>query len=219
MKKLEKLKVENKKLKVKEKKGKTYSSSSEDGNSSFEEEVPKKGRKGRNKHDKPSHNSMSFNYNSMPIFTSYIFIPIGKAPYFDGSDYNQWKHCMKNYLYSIHPEVWQVIYDGVDFLDEDEQPTSDQLQKIHSNAQAISILTSAVDKKEFHRMDGLDEAKDVWTTLQMAHEGLNLVRMAKIEMLEGQLNRFIMFDDETPQDMFNRLKKIINMVKALGSKK
>jgi hypothetical protein len=45
MKKLEKLKVENKKLKVKEKKGKTYSSSSEDGNSSFEEEVPKKGRK------------------------------------------------------------------------------------------------------------------------------------------------------------------------------
>jgi hypothetical protein len=30
----------------------------------------------------------------------------------------------KNYLYSIHPEVWQVICDGVDFLDEDEQPTS-----------------------------------------------------------------------------------------------
>jgi hypothetical protein len=31
--------------------------------------------------------------------------------------------------------------------------------------------------------------------------------MAKIEMLEGRLNRFVMFDDETPQDMFNRLKK------------
>jgi hypothetical protein len=44
------------------------------------------------------------------------------------------------------------------------------------------------------------------------------VRMAKIEMLEGQLNRFVMFDDETPQDMFNQLKKMINKVKALGSK-
>jgi hypothetical protein len=32
----------------------------------------------------------------------------------------------------------------------------------------------------------------------MAHEGTRPVRMAKIEMLEGQLNRFFMFDDETP---------------------
>jgi hypothetical protein len=39
MKKLEKLKAENKKLKAKGKKDKTYSSSSEDGDSSFEEEV------------------------------------------------------------------------------------------------------------------------------------------------------------------------------------
>jgi hypothetical protein len=37
---------------------------------------------------------------------------------------------MKNYLYSLHPEVWQVVCDGVDFLDE----APDQLQKIHRNA-------------------------------------------------------------------------------------
>jgi hypothetical protein len=53
----------------------------------------------------------------------------------------------------------------------------------------------------------------------MAHEGSKPVRMVKIEMLEGQLNRFIMFDDETPQDMFNRLKKMINKTKTLGFKK
>jgi hypothetical protein len=49
MRKLEKLNVENKKLRAKGKKGTTYSSSSEDGNS--DEEVFKKGKKGRNKHD------------------------------------------------------------------------------------------------------------------------------------------------------------------------
>jgi hypothetical protein len=126
---------------------------------------------------------------------------------------------MKNYLYSIHPKVWQVICDDVDFPGEDEQPTSDQLQKIHQNAQAISILTSLVDKEEFNRVDGLDEAKDIWITLRMAHEGSKPVRMAKREMLEGQLNRFVIFDDKTPQDMFNRLKKMVNKVKVLGSKK
>jgi hypothetical protein len=68
-------------------------------------------------------------------------------------------------------------------------------------------------------VDDLDVANDVWTTLRMAHEGSKPMRKAMIKMLEGQLNRFIMFDDETPQDMFSRLKKMVNKAKALGSKK
>jgi hypothetical protein len=132
MKKLEKLKAENKKLREKGKKGAKYSSSSEDGDS--DKEVIKKGRKGRNKHNKASYNTMSFNYNNMPSSTTYTSVPVCKAPHFDGSNYNQWKYCMKNYLYSISSEVWQVVCDGVDFPDEDEQPTLDQLQKIHRNA-------------------------------------------------------------------------------------
>jgi hypothetical protein len=83
----------------------------------------------------------------MPSSTAYTSIPIGKAPNFDGTSYNQWKHCMKKYLYSISSKVWQVVCDGVEFSDEDEQPTSDELQKIHHNAQAISILTSSIDKE------------------------------------------------------------------------
>jgi hypothetical protein len=104
-------------------------------------------------------------------------------------------------------------------LDEDEQPTSDQLQKMHRNAQAIFILTSSIDKEEFNHIDALDVANDVWITLRMAHEGSKPVRKAKVEMLEGQLNRFIMYADETPHDMFNRLKKLVNKARALGSKK
>jgi hypothetical protein len=68
---------------------------------------------------------------------------------------------MKNYLYSISPEVWQVVCDGVDFLEDYEEPTPEQLQKIHRNAQAITILNSSVDKEEFNQVDGLEEAKDV----------------------------------------------------------
>jgi hypothetical protein len=214
IKKLHKLKAENKRFKAKGKKGTKYSSSNKDGDSSFKEEVSNKGRKQRNKHDKPSYNYISFSYNNIPNSTAYTSIPIGKALCFDGSNYKQWKHCMNNYLYSLHPDVWQVVCDGVDFLDEDEQPTLDQLQKIHHNAQTISVLTSWMNKEDFNHVDGLDLAKDVWITLRMAHEGSKPVRMAKIEMLEGQLNRFAMFDGETSQDIFNRLKKMINKAKA-----
>jgi hypothetical protein len=72
---------------------------------------------------------------------------------------------MKSYLYSISPDVWQVVCDGVDFLEDNEEPTPKQLQKIQRNAQAITILNSSVDKEEFNRVDVLEEAKDVWTTL------------------------------------------------------
>jgi hypothetical protein len=62
-------------------------------------------------------------------------------------------------------------------------------------------------------------AKNVWTTLWMVHEGSKPVRKAKVEILEGQLNHFNMYDDETPHEMFNRLKKLVNKARALGSKK
>jgi hypothetical protein len=152
MKRLEKLMAKNNKLrrKAKAKKTRGGSSSSEEEDSSNEEDVSKKGKRGRNNRDSPSYNSMSFNYDNMPSTTAYTSIPIGKTPYFDGTYYNQWKHCMKNYLYSISPKVWQVVCDGVEFSNEDEQPTADQLQKIHRNVQAISIITSSIDKEEFN---------------------------------------------------------------------
>jgi hypothetical protein len=55
--------------------------------------------------------------------------------------------------------------------------------------------------------------------MRMAHEGSRLIRKAEMKMLEGQLNHFIMYDDETPHVMFNRLKKLVNKTRTLGSKK
>jgi hypothetical protein len=91
MRRLEKLTAKNNKLKRKAKGNMTNggSSSSEDEDSSLEEDVSKKGKKGRNNRDKPSYNSMSFNYDNMPSTTAYTFIPVGKAPYFDVTYYNQ----------------------------------------------------------------------------------------------------------------------------------
>jgi hypothetical protein len=144
MRRLEKLMAENNKLrrKAKGKKTKGDSSSSEDEDSSLEEVVSKKGKKGRNNRDKHFYNSISFNYNNMLNTIAYTSIPIGKAPSFDGTCYNQWKHYIKKYLYSISSKVWQVVCDGIEFLNEDEQSIADQLQKIYRNAQAISSLTS-----------------------------------------------------------------------------
>jgi hypothetical protein len=96
MKRLEKITAKNNKLRRKVKAKRTNGGSfTSKEDSSNEKDVSKKGKKGRNNRDKPSYNSMSLNYDNMPSTATYTFIPIGKATYFHGTCYNQWKHCIK----------------------------------------------------------------------------------------------------------------------------
>jgi hypothetical protein len=108
---------------------------------------------------------------------------------------------------------------GVDFLEEDEEPEFEQLQQIHHNAQAIFVLLSSLEKDEFDRVNGIEKVKYIWDTLQRAHEGTKLVKKAKVQLIEGQLDRFVILDDESPQEMFNWLKRLVNKVRAYGSRR
>jgi DNA-binding FrmR family transcriptional regulator len=103
---------------------------------------------------------------------------------------------------------------GVEFPDEDEEPGYDQLQQIHLNAQASYVLLSLLDKDEFDRVNSLEKAKDIWDTLQRAHEVTKLIKKAKRQLVEGQLDRFVMLHDESPQDIYNSVKKLVNKVRA-----
>jgi hypothetical protein len=81
------------------------------------------------------------------------------------------------------------------------------------------MLLSSLEKDEYDHVDGLKKASEIWETLRIFHEGSRLVRKSKVEMLEGQLERFVMLDDETSQEMYNRMKLMVNKVRAYGSKK
>jgi hypothetical protein len=192
------------------------SSSNEETDALSEEEVKsKKGRKG----DKRSYNTTSSNYDNLPLSSTFTSVPIGKVPCFNGMNYTKWRYSMKMHLISLNPSVWTTMHTCVDFPDEDEGLGFEQLQQIHRNTQATSVLLSSLEKDEFDRVNSLEKAKDIWNTLQGAHEGTKPVKKAKRQLIEGQLDRFVMLDDESPQEMYKRLKKLINKVRAYGSKR
>jgi hypothetical protein len=56
-----------------------------------------------------------------------------------------------------------------------------------------------LEKDEFDRVNDLEKVKDIWDTLQRAHEDTKIVKKAKKQLIEGQLDRFIMLNDEDPQ--------------------
>jgi hypothetical protein len=157
------------------------SSSNEETNGSSEEEV--KGKRGK-KEDKRSYNITSFNYDNLPSSNAFTSVPVGKALRFDGTDYTKWRYLMKVHLISLNPSVWTIVCSCVEFPDKDEEPSYEQLQQIHHNAQSSLVLLSSLKKDEFDRVNGLEKAKDIWDTLQRAHEGTKPVKKAKRELIE-----------------------------------
>jgi hypothetical protein len=65
----------------------------------------------------------------------------------------------------------------------------------------------------------LKSAKEIWDVLKTAHEGDEVTKITKRETIEGELGRFRLRQGEEPQDMYNRLKTLVNQVRNLGSKK
>jgi hypothetical protein len=72
------------------------------------------------------------------------------------------------------------------------------LDIIHLNGQVTSVLLSSLDGHEYNRVMGVDVAKQIWETLHLAHEGVDKVRKAIIELLMAKLNQFVILDGEGP---------------------
>jgi hypothetical protein len=62
----------------------------------------------------------------------------------------------------------------------------------------------------------VDVAKQIWDTLHLAHEGVDKVRRAKIDLLMAKLNRFVIIDGEGPQEMFDRLMTLVGKIRGYG---
>jgi hypothetical protein len=53
-------------------------------------------------------------------------------------------------------------------------------------------------REEYNKVNGLDNAKEIWDTLKNAHEGNDMTMITKMELIEGDLGRFIMKRGEEP---------------------
>ncbi|XP_040383080.1 uncharacterized protein LOC121055202 [Oryza brachyantha] len=73
--------------------------------------------------------------------------------------------------------------------EDEEDLTLTQELLIHRNAQEASVILNSLNPKEFN----------------------------KIELLEGKLGRFMMEDDETPQEMYDQMMVIVNKFRGLRS--
>jgi hypothetical protein len=102
----------------------------------------------------------------------------------------------------------------------DEDYDSDEVAQIrHFNSQATFILLASLCQEEYNKVQGLKSAKEIWDVLKTAYEGDKVPKITKRETIKGELGRFVLNKGEEPQAMNNRLKKMVNQVRNLGSTK
>jgi hypothetical protein len=83
---------------------------------------------------KPVNSNFSFDYSRIPYNSNahLLSIPLGKPPHFDGEDYAFWSHKMRSHLFSLHPSIWEIVENGMQF-DSTDNPVFIN-EQIHKNA-------------------------------------------------------------------------------------
>jgi hypothetical protein len=141
---------------------------------------------------KTVNSNFSFDYSRIPQNSNahLLSIPLGKPPHFDREDYGFWSHKMRSHSFYLHPSIWEIVENGMQF-DSTDNPMFIN-EQIHKNAQATTVLLASLCREEYHKVGGLDNAKQIWDTLKISHEGNDATMITKIELVEGELGRFAM---------------------------
>jgi hypothetical protein len=146
-----------------------------------------------------------------------------RPPLFDGSNYYFWKGKMELFLRSQDNDMWSVITDG-DFVPKTKEDTikdksawsTDEKAQVLLNSKARLFLSCALTMEESERVDECKNAKEVWDTLRIHHEGTSHVKETRIDIGVRKFEVFEMSENETIDEMYARFTTIVNEMRSLG---
>jgi hypothetical protein len=142
-----------------------------------------------------------------------VSIPLGNPPHFDWDDYSWWSHKMQNHLFSLRPRIYDVDENGMLYVDNDDENFNDSCTRNDSQkTQATTMLLASFCKDEYNKVSGLDNAKEIWDTLKISHEGNDITMVTKMALVEHNLGRFAMKRGEELTETYNRLKTLMNKI-------
>ena len=85
-----------------------------------------------------------------------------------------------------------------------------------NNAIAMYSIFNAISTDEFHRTTTCTSAKEAWDILQVTHEGTNVVKVSKLQMLSSRFETIRMEDHHNFGEFHAKLMDIVNSSFNLG---
>src|SRR6266542_96297 len=143
----------------------------------------------------------------------------GNPLVFDGNDFQYWKVRMACYLEAVGSDVWRVTVEDYTPPVDPHAPTVEEELLVKANAKAKNLLYGAMTKEIFNRICSCTTSHDIWTALELIHEGSKSVRNDRYDGLIKKFNNFVMNRNERVNDMYSCLNVLIEEIKALNVKK
>ena len=124
---------------------------------------------------------------------------------------------MRAFLQSLDEKVWQAV--EIDQTKPKEAPADQDEAKIKAanfNSKALNVLFSAVINEEFKKISSTKTAKEAQTILQTTYEGTKAVKDSKLQRLTTSFEEIKMEENESFDELYVKLKDIVNSTFNLG---
>ena len=79
-----------------------------------------------------------------------------------------------------------------------------------NNARAMYSIFNAISMDEFRRIATCTLTKKAWDILQVTHEGINAMKVSKLQMLTSRFEKIMMEDHEKFGEFHEKLMDIVN---------
>ena len=124
---------------------------------------------------------------------------------------------MRAFLQSLDEKVWQALEIGWTKPNEASTDWDDaKMKTANFNSRALNALFSAVTNEEFKKIYSTENAKEEWTILQTTYEGIKAVKNSKIQRFTMSFEEIKMEKDESFDEIYVKLKDIVNSIFNLG---
>ncbi|XP_070025567.1 uncharacterized protein [Nicotiana sylvestris] len=106
--------------------------------------------------------------------------------------------------------------EGVDVPKTRANCTTEDLRKWEKNAKAKKWLVCGLGPDEYNKIQSCTTTKEIWDTLQVAHERTPQVQRSRGTLLYSQYENFTMKEGKTFQEMYTRFTTVTKELKSLG---
>jgi hypothetical protein len=119
---------------------------------------------------------------------------LSRGPILTGKNYDVWSIKMKNFLWS--EDCWEAVVNGFQEPDPDGSTSNDkctekfpgELRK--KDNKSLWLIQQGLEEYIFPKVAATDHAKHAWDTLEIAYQGTDKVKNAKLQTLRKSLRLF-----------------------------
>ncbi|KAH7691999.1 Zinc finger CCHC-type protein [Dioscorea alata] len=154
---------------------------------------------------------------------------VTRPPLLNGSNYPYWKARMRAFIKSLDESAWIAVeerWSPPTQVDEEKKEivkkkinwSTEDMKKANANGKALNAIFGGVGENQFKYVAMCESAKEAWEILQTIHEGTNVVRTSKLQMLTTMFENLRMGEEETIAIFNAKLMDIANQAYQLGKK-